>query len=1552
MHRPFIPKRSVKSIQFGTISPEEIRAMSVAKIETSETYRDGVPVHNGLLDPRLGTIDHRVRCETCFGNTVECPGHFGHIELAIPVYHVGYIKKLKKILESICLNCGKVKAGDEAKQAIRKRHTQANEHVLNEVWKASGSKTTCVHIDSAGEANSGCGYTQPEIRKEGMRLITTHRGDSGGEEARSILSAERVFHLLKRIPDAECFFLGMTPPFSRPERLVISVLNVPPPQVRPSVTADQVMRGEDDLTHKLSDIVNTCRALEKYEEIGAPSHLLVEYEQLLQFHVATYIDNSLPGIPQALQKSGRPLKSLKARLKGKQGRVRGNLMGKRVDFSARTVITPDPNLLLDEVGVPRTIAMALTMPVTVTAYNIDRMHVLLRNGPDTHPGVRYLWRNDGNRIDLRFAKARSSIRLEAGFVLERHIVDGDYVVFNRQPTLHKMSMMGHRVRVLPCSTFRMNLSATTPYNADFDGDEMNLHVPQSINAVSEIKNICTVPRQIVSGQANKPTMGLVQDTLVAMPAFTSRDTFIQQDTAMNMLNAIADWDGTIPLPAVLKPAALWTGKQMVSLLVPPINFAGHHSTHPDGEKSLATPGDTQVLFVDGVHLTGMLSKKTVGNTAGGLVHILFNDHGHSAAAFFLTMAQRCVGVWFLLIGHTVGVGDIIPPAAVSAMVLQTIAQVKEDVQKTIQFSQRGVLERRQGMSDWETLEFEINKKLNIARDKAGTFAQKNISTQNNIKKMVTAGSKGSFINISQITACVGQQNVEGKRIPFGFNGRTLPHFTKEDYGPESRGFVENSYLSGLTPLEFFFHAMGGREGLIDTAVKTARTGYIQRRLIKSVEDLAVVYDGSVRNSAGDIIQFLYGDDGIDPVSQEKQSTACLRANEAFARAHLFDTTEEAWTAEDRSALVLEKSRLEKSRSAFEGVSHVVLPLNMKRLVENTQTRFRHSGETGLAPAQALAAVEKTCSAIEEGGTDSPVTAAAHRSSVCLLVAFVRLMLSAKRVLREHRLGAQGLGWLCGEILRRYEHSKAVPGEMVGVLAAQSIGEPATQMTLNTFHYAGVASARVISGVPRLLEILDMLENQKGQSMTIRLRDVEKHTLTTIKAVQASMEGKTFSDFVAETSIHYDPDPANSSVHELEDFTAPFCVFARDTRTLAGCSPWVVRVCLDREAVLDRQLTMAQIRTAILRTFSGHLHVMHSSDNAPQLVLHCRVIAEADENALLEIERRILSDVALGGIPELRKINISTETFFRPGAEPQKEWVLRTTGTNISAVSVWDEVHFESLYTNNFLDVERTLGLEAGRAALLEELRTVIETDGSYVNHRHMMIVADIMAHNGKLAGITRHGLNRLKKSILMRATFEEMTDILFNAASSGSHDPCRGVTECVILGKIGPQGTGCFDVLLDDGEIKNIFGPVGEGDLDAQVEGLEMSPRMEASPLYSPTSIGSSGMAFSPLYQPETVRNAQRKDTQGDGGSSGYSPARQTYSPMSPAYSPTSPAYSPASPAYSPTSAAYSPASPAYSPMSPAYSPMSPAYSPMSPAYSPASPAYSPMSPQAPHTRR
>lgn len=1294
--------------------------------------------------------------------------------------------------------------------------------------------------------HGGCGNIQPEVRREGLRLTGTWKAQKGDEEnegqqpEKKPITPQMALNIFRHISTEDIKRMGLSNDYARPEWMIITVLPVPPPPVRPSISVDggNGPRGEDDLTYKLGDIIRANGNVRRCETEGSPAHVVNEFEQLLQFHVATYMDNDIAGQPQALQKSGRPVKSIRARLKGKEGRLRGNLMGKRVDFSARTVITGDPNLSLDEVGVPRSIARTLTYPETVTPYNIQKLHQLVKNGPNEHPGAKYVIRDTGERIDLRHHKRAGEISLQYGWKVERHIVDGDYIIFNRQPSLHKESMMGHRVRVMPYSTFRLNLSVTSPYNADFDGDEMNLHVPQSEETRAEINQLCMVPLNIVSPQRNGPLMGIVQDTLCGIYKMCRRDVFLTKEQVMNILLWVPDWDGVIPQPAIVKPLSMWTGKQILSLVIPTgLNLLR------GSEEGFSPLNDDGLLISGGELMYGLLNKKSVGASGGGVIHIVFNEKGPEAAMNFFNGAQTVVNYWLLHNGFSIGIGDTIPDRHTIQQIENAVNNQKLEVLEITRSATENELESLPGMNVRETFESKVSKALNKARDDAGTVTEKSLKDLNNATQMARSGSKGSTINISQMTAVVGQQSVEGKRIPFGFKYRTLPHFTKDDYSPESRGFVENSYLRGLTPTEFFFHAMAGREGLIDTAVKTAETGYIQRRLVKALEDVMAKYDGTVRNSLGDIVQFVYGEDGLDGVHIESQRVDIIACStkqfERKFRVDLMDSKSETSISPefleqanemigdvetqkhlDNEYRQLEKDRAELRKNRQDDSENLQLPLNVIRILETAKTTFKikNGARSNLHPAEVIPQVQDLLDRlVVVRGTDKLSEEAQHNATLLFKIQ-LRSRLAFKRLVMENSLNKLAFQHVLGEIESRFCRAAVNPGEMVGVLAAQSIGEPATQMTLNTFHFAGVSSKNITLGVPRLKEILNVATNIKTPSMTVYQEEGMTGNQESAKLLRSAVEHTTLRSVTETTEVYYDPDIQSTVIEADRDMVESYFILpGGDVEDQFRQSRWLLRIILGRRALLDKGLTVQDVAAKIKENYAKDLAVIFSDDNADEQVVRIRMIQDhgkGDEDDDLEedlmlkrLENHMLDTLTLRGVPGIERAFLNTRMKIRTTEDGSmvsskddplcKEWFLDTSGSSLAEVLTIPGVDTKRTYSNSFIEVFEVFGIEASRSALMRELTQVLAFDGSYVNHRHLALLVDVMTARGSLMAITRHGINRADTGALMRCSFEETVEILYEAAACGELDDCRGVSENVMLGQLAPLGTGELEVFLD-----------------------------------------------------------------------------------------------------------------------------------------------------------
>ncbi len=1369
---------TIIGVQFGIANPEDILSRSVVEVITDKTYQSESPVSGGLFDARFGVIENGKVCPTCKQTNMLCPGHFGHITLSRPVYLYQFLDTIQKILQNVCLTCSNPYLPDEELEKIEKLHTgmdrfnAVREKTANYKTKELKASSTCPHCES------------PLLKKaeKAEGTVASLEGVTYDEEADKIpIQPEMVLRCFQRISDRHVTLLGFNPKFSRPDWMICTVLAVPPLTVRPTVVMDDNQRMEDDLTHVLANVVRNNQRLREKIDKGDSADIIDKYRDILQFDVATYIDNDIKGLPPAAQRSGRPLKTLKSRLGAKTGRVRGNLMGKRVDFSARSVITPDANIDVDELGVPEEIAMNLTFPETVTTYNRDRLMSYIRNGPAKYPGAKSVFlKDDGRPISLKYVNPEM-IDLKEGDIVHRHLVDGDVVLFNRQPSLHKGSMECHRIRVLPYSTFRLNVSATKPYNADFDGDEMNMHVPQSITAASEIKYLASVLRQIVSPRTNAAIISVFQDTQTGIYRLSQPNVKVPEHIAMNIMARMKK-----PISSYIRQNKDLTGQDIISSTMPAIDF------------------NSNITLKNGKLVKGILDKGAFSKTTNGIVHMIYSDFGPQRAGQFINDIQNITTKYNLFTGFSVGPSDLTMNKETEEAVQSIFASGRKEVADLISSVHAGQFLNSSGRPDGEELENKIMNALKSIASKVGTESLSKLPPTNRMIQMVKSGAKGSELNIQQMIGLLAQQNVAGKRVQYSLQDRTLPHFTKYDDGLESRGFVENSFISGLRPAEFFFHAMGGREGLIDTAVKTSDSGYIQRRLVKTMEDLHVAYDGSVRNANGSIFQHVYGGDGIDSVYAESQPIElAVMSMEAVYR-------EFGLSKEDLSSIVKgdveenpadlveqilkDRDVLVKDVFRYKSGDSVMAPVPLKRLCDKFNNPY--ATKTELTPEYVVAELEKLCS--------QPWLS--HNKLFHILL---RYYLAPKKSILKMRLSQAMFDELLAEIRFRYIKARVHPGEMVGTLAAQSIGEPTTQLTLNTFHSAGTAKANATAGVPRIVELLSASHNPKNPSNTVYL-DTKISTdqvaaLSKIRDIQKT----TLRDITKSVRIYYDPNPLSSdtAVQEDREILQSYEKFSV-TQGNTCVSPWIMRLELDTHEMTSRNvIDMPMIQSKIennkvLRVFG----CVHSDTNTPDKMI-LRIVFGSDtvKNALSLrfIEDKLLDTVLTGveGIGRVYLREISDELIYDEkvgGYTPQKQYVLDAEGTNLLDLAAKDGVDPYRTFSNDIHEILEVFGIETVRVALYEEFSSVFAGGGEAVNYHHMITLVDTMTYLGRIMEANRFGMNKGENGVLAKSSFEETSKILFNAALSADFDNMKGVSANIMFGQKPPCGTGLVDILIDE----------------------------------------------------------------------------------------------------------------------------------------------------------
>ncbi|KAL5581146.1 hypothetical protein UlMin_013588 [Ulmus minor] len=1360
--QPFIEDvgpRRIKSMQFSIQSASEISKMAEVQVHKAEYYDPKrKPIENGLLDPHMGPANKFSECATCHGKFSDCPGHYGYFKLALPVYNVGYLSTILDILKCICKSCSRILLDEQLRKDYLKKMRSSKIEPLkkNELMKRMVKKCTNRSVKC-----SKCGYINGSVKKAvGMLGIIHDRSklSHGLEDCRSaishmkeskssfalathIINPAKVLSLFKRMLVEDCELLYLS---DRPEKLIMTSIAVPPIPIRPSVIMDGSQSNENDITVRLKQIIQTNANLRgNLENAGGAAKCLNDWD-LLQVEVALYINSDVRGVPFSMQQA-KPLGGFIQRLKGKQGRFRGNLSGKRVEYTGRTVISPDPNLKITEVAIPVRMARILTYPERVSHHNIEKLRQCVSNGPDKYPGARMLRRPDGSTWSLRVSRKRLADELKYGDIVERHLENGDIVLFNRQPSLHRMSIMSHRARIMPWRTLRFNESVCNPYNADFDGDEMNMHVPQTEEARTEATLLMGVQNNLCTPKNGEILVASTQDFLTSSFLITRKDTFYDRAAFCLMCSYMGDAmeDIDLPTPAVIKPIELWTGKQLFSVLVRPnanmrvyLNLTVREKNYTKllvngREIEAMCPKDGFVYFRNSELISGQLGKATLGNgNKDGLYSVLLRDYKAHAASACMNRLAKLSARWIGNHGFSIGIDDVQPSKELHDMKKKIIEKGCWQCEEIIKLYAQGNLPPEPGCDAAQTLEAKLTQILNEIREKTGKLCMQELPWRNSPLIMSQCGSKGSPINISQMVACVGQQSVGGRRAPNGFIDRSLPHFPKKSQAPEAKGFVESSFYDGLVPPEFFFHTMGGREGLVDTAVKTADTGYMSRRLIKALEDLFVHYDNTVRNASGGIVQFCYGDDGMDPAQMEGKSGAPLNFERLFMKAKATCPARGNESLSPEKVCEKVESRLSKQDMTPEGGCSAAFRTSLKCFLDEYSKALRRTQETfesieGLAGIENSATVEKIV---------KHITGVTSRQ----LEVFMDTCIS------------------------RYHSKKIEAGTAIGAIGAQSIGEPGTQMTLKTFHFAGVASMNVTLGVPRIKEIINGAKRISTPIITAALQCDDN--VNAARIVRGQIEKINLGQV------------------------------AKSIKIVMTCRSASIVITLDVDKIQNAQLSIDAnvVQDSILRTPRIKLKQEHIR------VLDFRKLeiqpSETDKSRLqfhLHNLKTVLPTIIVKGIKTVERAVISKEEDKKTRMDRYK---LLVEGTGLLAVMGTEGVDGCNTKSNHIIEVQQTLGIEAARTCIIDEIEYTMKSHGMSIDNRHMMLLADVMTTRAKVLGITRFGIQKMDKSILMLASFEKTADHLFNASVNGRDDKIEGVSECIIMGIPMQIGTGMIKV--------------------------------------------------------------------------------------------------------------------------------------------------------------
>ncbi|ODV87760.1 hypothetical protein CANARDRAFT_5073 [[Candida] arabinofermentans NRRL YB-2248] len=1429
-----ISPKCISGLEFGALSAADIIAQSEVEVSTRNLFdldKGRTPVQNGALDTRMGISSKSGWCSTCSGSLTTCHGHFGHIKLALPVFHVGYFKAIMQVLQTICKTCSAVLLDEQTKRQFiseLKRPGIDNLRrmkILKKIQDQAKKQRRCLSCGALNgvvkKAAAGAGPAALKIVHDTFRWI----GKKGAEEKAEWdedfnrffetnpdlekffkrcfddLNPLRVLNLFKQISPSDCELLGIDPlKGGRPEMYIWRYLPAPPVCIRPSVLmTDSNTSNEDDLTVKLTEIVWTSSMIRAGVEKGISINSLMEQWDYLQLAVAMYI-NSDAASPSMLSggaggKSAKPIRGFCQRLKGKQGRFRGNLSGKRVDFSARTVISPDPNLRIDEVAVPERVAKVLTYPEMVTRYNKQKLQMLVANGPDVHPGANYLVKkNEGDiKRNLRYGdRHKLAKQLMIGDVVERHIEDGDIVLFNRQPSLHRLSILSHFAKIRPWRTFRLNECVCTPYNADFDGDEMNLHVPQTEEARAEAMNLMGVKNNLLTPKSGEPIIAATQDFITGSFLISGKDSFYDKATFTQLLAMMSDGDMQfdLPPPAVFKPIYLWTGKQVFSLLIKPnkssnvlINLDAKNKTFippKAGYPNEMSPNDGFVIIRNSQILSGVMDKSTLGDgKKHSVFYTILRDYGANEAANAMNRMAKLCARYLGNRGFSIGINDVTPSDDLRGKKEDMVEAAYRKCDELITMFKTGNLETQPGCNEEQTLEAKIGGLLSKVREEVGEVCIRELDKSNAPLIMATCGSKGSTLNVSQMVAVVGQQIIAGHRVPDGFQDRSLPHFLKNSKTPQSKGFVRNSFFSGLTPPEFLFHAISGREGLVDTAVKTAETGYTSRRLMKSMEDLSAQYDETVRNSSNGIVQFNYGGDGLDPFDMEGDAKP-VNFNRSWD--HAFYTT---LNHNERCLYPFEVRKIvdqiiDPLKDRLIRVDNVGKPV-AKEDLDKLEFVDRFDAERDFYESIRSYIVKKSeelARLREQRGLDPLLTdpgteIVSDFANEVLVNQLAKMSESMIRAFLD----------LC---LTKYLKAKVEPGTAVGAIGAHSIGEPGTQMTLKTFHFAGVASMNVTLGVPRIKEIINASKSISTPIINAVLVNDEDERAA--RVVKGRLEKTLLSDVTFFIEDVYKQDQAYLQVKiDLKTIERLQLELSIDQIATAIVNAPKLKISRGDVAIVGKN------RIQVLVSEMGHDMGKPTARSTGSKEIAALVARDADERERLEKTslffkmqqlKRVLTKVVVKGLPDISRAVINVKN------DGKKE--LLVEGYGLKAVMATDGVIAHKTATNHVLEIFDVLGIEAARASIIGEIDYTMSSHGMAVDPRHIQLLGDVMTYKGEVLGITRFGLAKMRDSVLQLASFEKTTDHLFDAAFYMKNDLIEGVSERIILGQTMSIGTGAF----------------------------------------------------------------------------------------------------------------------------------------------------------------
>ena len=976
--------------------------------------------------------------------------------------------------------------------------------------------------------------------------------------------------------------------------------------------------------------------------------------------------------------------------------------------------------------------------------------------------------------------------------------------------------------------------------------EMNCHLPQSLQTLEELKQITMVPTQIISPGTSKPCMKIMVDTLIGAYLLTQPDMKLSRQEFQNLLTFSKYYNGKLPEPAGMDgDEPYWLGRQLVSMILPDVSL----------------PYLKDAKIIRGEMVSGFLSEDALGTKPTALIQQIYNVYGKDQMTRFMNDMEKLVTRWLVTNSFSIGFGDAVIKKS-------DREEINKIIQKEIQGAYDIIIKAQEGVYALELddslradkLEADMNGALSEVSEKVKKYVGNIIGNKNGFKEAIDSGStKGNMGHIMNITALVGRFDIWGKRIPNEFTHRTLPHYAKYDLSPEAKGFSKDSLILGMNPADCFFGAMNGRNGKIDTAIKTADSGYTSRKFVKATEDLVVAYDLTVRNAANVIVQFSYGDDNMDPSKIEKITKIDLieMNNETMMNKYLFEemmdrTHWETFMAKDAVDEMMKDAEYanllkaeyeemmlhrETLRTRFYknveliGDIGTYVSVNPQRLIQSTLAKF-HVEKFHLSDLTPQYVIEKFDEAMKSITQYLPE----KDESIMLQRIIMKSYLASKRVIEEYRMNKYMFDYVLEMIHMKMMNSIITPGETVGVIAAQTLGEGTTQLTLNTFHSISSAASVVTEGLPRLNEIIKLTKNMKNKNMKIYLKDEYKVTKEEAKKVKTRFAYTKMKDLLAESEIIYmgsesytDPEEEREFIRSYQDFSQ---IFDLEQCKEEDLSPWMIRFVFDKESMMNRNISILEIQEKIKEKESGDIECPFSDDGSANVVMRVRYKNDKSGNVLQfmrDFEKQ-LSEMTIRGMDGIEIADVMEKSCmsYQPdgGYTAGKEWMIQTKGSNILDIMSDDAVNFKRTITNDIMSFVDIFGIEAARNLVIQEYSIIYQSNG--VNPRHIELMADLMAYRGKLMQIDRHGSGKNPDvGPIGKASFEAVMDVFTKAALFAERDNMKGTSANIFAGQFCKAGTNAFEIVMDDekmmkavSESKEYEKDITEEDVDQMIDSM------------------------------------------------------------------------------------------------------------------------------------